>query len=591
MNRVFGIRTTIIGTGVILIIRLFFIQVANDKYLKAAEDNIVQKQINYPYRGLISDRNDSLIVFNAPVFDLMAVPREVSYQDTAELENILHIPVDSLTSLLGAAPVPHFPVTVLPELDPGQIAEFQEDLVDFPGFQLRPRTIRGYSEEVMPHVLGYIGEISQDELLKDSSLYYAGGDLIGIAGVEKTYESALRGTRGVTYALVDARGVKQGKFREGIYDTLSVPGKNIQLTIDISLQQYVERLMEGKKGSVVALDPATGEVLALVSVPNYRPSMLAGSSLGKNYAPLSKRENDPLFNRAIQASYPPGSMFKTIQALIAMQEGVVRPDQNIYCPGGLIGDLAPPGKYDVKRAITLSSNNYFFTVFRKVVLQDEDPNIYEDSRIGLERWRDYVTAFGLGKKLGIDLPNEASGFVPDTDYYDNIYGERRWKFSNVYSLSIGQGELQVTPLQMANLGALLANRGHYFTPHILKSIADHPVTSWEKKQIPIDSIYFEHVIGGMEQVVAAGSGRRAFIPDIAVCGKTSTVENAGEDHSGFMGFAPKHQPRIAVAVYVENAGWGGRAAASTASLIMEKYLTGKVKRIYLEDYVLNGNFL
>jgi penicillin-binding protein 2 len=323
--------------------------------------------------------------------------------------------------------------------------------------------------------------------------------------------------------------------------------------------------------------------------------MLSGREFSENFQKLSSDTLVPLFNRPIMAMYPPGSMFKTIQALVALQENVIDKDELIYSDGRLIGDLAPIGYYDVEEAITYSSNNYFFKVFRRIINQGEDPSPYIDARFGLEKWRSYVVNFGLGVTLDIDIPNPKSGYVPTVEYYDRVYGQNRWKFSNIYSLSIGQGETLVTPLQMANLAAIIANKGYYFTPHIIKSIDEqgNPDPKYLiKNEIGIDSIHFTPVINGMQEVVRSGSGRRAYMPKIAVCGKTSTVENPhGEDHSGFMGFAPKEDPQIAIAVYVENAGWGGRAAASISSLVIEKYLTGEVKRKWLEDFVLKGDFL
>jgi penicillin-binding protein 2 len=395
--------------------------------------------------------------------------------------------------------------------------------------------------------------------------------------------------------MVNVRGVEKGSFKNGQNDTLSVPGLDLVSTVDLDIQQYAEKLLDGKVGSLVALEPSSGEVLSIVSAPFYDPNMLSGREFSKNFKILSSDTLVPLFNRPIMAMYPPGSMFKTVQSLIALQEEVLNPEELIYSDGRLIGDLAPNGYYDLPEAIQYSSNNYFYRVFRRIINRGESPNPYIDARNGLAIWRDYVSRFGLGEALEIDLPNPKSGYVPSVAYYDRIYGENRWKFSNIYSLSIGQGETLVTPLQMANLAAIIANRGFYYIPHIIKSIGDtgSPDSIYMVTQYAgLASVHFSPVIEGMERVSRQGSGRRAYLPDIAVIGKTSTVENPhGPDHSGFMAFAPKEDPRIAVAVYVENSGWGGRAAASIASLVMEKYLTGNVKRKWLEDYVLKGEFL
>ncbi len=332
----------------------------------------------------------------------------------------------------------------------------------------------------------------------------------------------------------------------------------------------------------------------MVSGPTYEPTKLSGRLFSKNFAEISKDTLNPLFNRPIMAMYPPGSIFKIVQALIALEEGVINPDDFIYLDGSYIGDHAPPGRYNLHKAIVLSSNNYFFRTFRKIINQDLDPNTFIDSRLGLEKWRKHVGNFGLGSPLKVDIPNEKGGFMPGPEYYDQLYGRNRWKFSTIASLSIGQGEMLLSPLQMANLAAIMANRGFYYKPHIIKEIGDsgEPLPEYkEKHHTGIDPEHFDYVVDAMEDVVI-GTAWRAVIPEVSLCGKTGTAENPhGEDHSVFMAFAPKDDPKIAISVYVENAGWGGRAAASTASLIIEKYLKQNVQRIWLEEYVLKGDFL
>ena len=591
-SRSFVIKALVILAGIGLSFRLFYIQLLDPDYERAAENNIVQKITEYPYRGLLRDRHDSLLVYNTPVFDLMAIPDQVEIPDTSRFLSLLQISDEEFNDRMTKAKEFSYKLAsvLVSQLPNEHFASIQGELIHYEGFFVQPRTVREYSYPGLAHLLGYVGEISPPKLKSDTTGYYQGGDYIGITGIEKEYENDLRGDRGVSYRMVDARRVVKGKFRNGEFDTLPQPGKDVQLTIDTELQQYAENLMEGKVGSVVAIDPKTGEILALVSSPDYSPSLLSGKKISTNYGPLEQDSLKPLFNRALQAMYPPGSMFKTVQSLVALQEGIIAPTQKIFCEGNLIGDLASPGKYDIRRGITYSSNNFFFILFRRTMLQRKDPNTFVDSRIGLTNWRSYVTKFGLGDRLGVDLPNEVPGFVPTLDYYDKIYGTRRWKFSNIYSLSIGQGELLVSPLQMANLGALLGNRGHYFTPHIVKRIGERSQIKAERHETGIDSAHYEEVLAGMQQVVSIGSGRRAYVKGLDICGKTSTVENPGNDHSGFMGFAPKDDPKIAVAVYVENAGWGARAAAATAGLVIEKYLTGEVKRKYMEAYVLKGKF-
>ena len=592
-SRVIIIRGIIVVIVLILSLRLFSIQILDKSYKQAAQNNIIHKIIEYPYRGLIYDRNGKLLTHNIPVFDILVIPKEVELADSAEICDLFNINHRQYLEKLDKAE--RFS-SILPSIFLGKVpneefAAIQDQLINYSGFTVQPRTVRGYDHSSLANVLGYVGEIDRRQLNRDTTGYYKSGDNIGITGIEKEYEKQLRGKRGVRFETVNVQGIVMGPFRDGEFDSLPVPGLDLQLTIDLELQKYAEKLMEGKIGSLVALEPSTGEVLAFVSAPSYDPNKLSGRDYSINYSEIQSDTLKPLFNRPIQAKYPPGSMFKTIQALIALQENKINPREKIYSDGTLIGDLAPNGYYDVKKAITYSSNNYFFKVFRRVIQQGFESSAFIDSRIGYERWRNYVLNFGLGQPLGIDLPNESSGLVPGISYYDRYYGVNRWKFSNIYSLSIGQGELLVTPLQMANLGCILANRGHYIQPHIVKKISKEPYEDFERKDVGIDDEHFNAVIEGMEQVVMMGSGRRAYNQDIAICGKTSTVENPhGEDHSGFMAFAPKEDPKIAVAVYVENAGWGGRAAASTAGLIIEKYINKEIKRTWLEDYVLAGDF-
>lgn len=593
-NRTFIIQGIIVLIGLIFSIRLFSIQVLEDEYKLAAENNIIQKIVDYPFRGLIYDRRGELLVYNTPVYDLMIVPKEVDLADSTALMKLLDIDHKSFSakyqkakrysSILASKFMEQIPNDVF--------AQIQDQLVMFSGFYVLPRTVRGYKQNILANTLGYVAEVDRRELNRDSTNYYKSGDYIGKTGIEKQHENRLRGKRGIRYKIVNVQGVVKGEFRDGQYDTASIPGKSIQLTIDTELQAYAEKLLEGKVASLVAIDPKTGEILAMVSKPSYDPGLLSGRGLSEYYQTLVTDSLKPLYNRPLQATYPPGSMFKTILSLIAMQEGVLGPTEKIMSDGSLIGDHAPPGLYDVERAIMLSSNNYFYKVFKRVIEQGDNPSRYLDSRIGLDKWTTHVNNFGLGHKLGVDIPNEGSGLVPNIEYYDKWIGVNQWAFSNIYSLSIGQGELLVTPLQMANLGAILANKGHFFTPHIVKSIDGVDEIHANRNETGIDSVYFPVVINGMELVVSSGSGRRAYIPDLPICGKTSTVENPhGMDHSGFMAFAPKDNPQIAIAVYVENAGWGGRAAGSTASLVIEKYIKGEISRPWVEDFVLKGDFL
>ena len=591
-SRILGIKFFVIITISVLSMRLFSIQIMDTDYQEIANRNVIQKGIEYPYRGLIFDRNGKLLLYNDPVFDLMITPKNVDLSDSLLIKKLLFITQREFDQayLKATSFSRHLPSIFYKQLSNEKFAAFQDRMRDLEGFNINSRTTRGYAEIGLANILGYVGEVTQNQLNMDTTGYYKSGDNIGITGIEKTYERSIRGLRGVKYRNVDVQGINMGSFENGAYDTLPQPGQNLVLTIDGALQKYAERLMEGKIGSLVAIDPSSGEILALVSAPSYDPSLLSGRGFSQNFGTIQRDSLKPLFNRPLQAMYPPGSMFKTIQALIALEQDQVQADEIITVNGKLIGDHAPLGKYDMQRAITKSSNNYFFKVFRRVIQQGEHLSPFIDSRMGYNKWRDYVLQFGFGKILDIDLPNEKAGFVPSLEFYDQIYGKERWKFSNIYSLSIGQGELLVTPLQMANLGVILANRGHYFTPHLVRKVGAERLDFSQKSSIEIDTGHFESILEGMQALVSV-PGSRAYIPGLVFCGKTSTVENPqGLDHSGFMGFAPRNNPKIAIAVYVENAGWGARAALSTASLAIEKYLNGSVKKKWLENYVLKGDF-
>ena len=593
MERSLAIRILIIVTAITFAIRLFYIQLIEEDYKIAAENNVVQKTIEYPYRGLVYDSNDSLVVYNSPVYDLMVVPKEAEVKDTAAFCQLLGITKEELTQRFEKA---ESYSSILASKFQGQLADtlfakVQDQLINYPGFYVLPRTIRSYNTKSMANILGYVGEVSRRFLNRDTTNYYRQGDYIGIGGIEKEYEERLRGKRGVSYKIVNVQGLIKDVYRDGEFDTVPKSGENVHLTIDLELQQYAEKLMEDKVGSVVAIEPKTGRILAFVSAPTYDPQLLSGTNLSKYFPELNANEEKPLFNRPLQAMYPPGSMFKTVQGIIAMHEGVVKADEIIRTDGSNIGDLAPPGPYWMEKGIQKSSNNYFYLVMRRVVEQGVKESQFLDSRIGFEKWRNYVMEFGLGKKLEIDLPNEKTGNVPSIEYYDRVYGMERWKYSNIASLSIGQGELLVTPLQMANLAAILANRGYYITPHLVDRIEDWPNPNIDKVILPFDAVHYEIVVNGMAKVVSDGSGIRAYMEGLGLAGKTSTVQNPhGEDHSGFMGFAPLDDPKIAVAAYVENAGQGGRAAAPVASLLAEFYIFGKVSRPWLEDWVLNEGY-
>ncbi len=595
-GRKYIIQGSFILVGLIFIIKLFYLQVTDSTYAKAAENNIILPVIEYPYRGLIYDRNKKLLVYNTPQYDIDVVPNEVNVKDTLAFCQIFGITKEEFESKIDQAKAYSYvkPSIFLKQVTNLEFAAQQNHIIDYPGFQIRARTVRAYTEPVLANAFGFIGEISKEELERDTMGYYKQGDHMGKSGIESSYEQYLRGKRGIRYKIKNVRGVEKGSFQDGKWDTLAVAGENLFSTIDLDLQLYAEKLLDGKVGSIVAIEPSSGEILTIVSRPSYDPGYFTGRKFSEKFAEVVSDTSKPLFNRPIMAMYPPGSTFKTLQALIGLQEKVLNPDESIYLDGSLIGDHAPPGYYNLSKAIKISSNNYFFRAFRRIINQNLDDNTFIDSRLGLDEWRKHLENFGLGKPLGIDIPNEKGGFIPGSDYYDNIYGRNRWKFSTIASLSIGQGEMLLNPMQMANLAVILANRGYFYSPHIIKEIEGkpgHDPTYSIKRYSGIDSAHFPLVIDAMEEALR-GTAWRAIIPGIPICGKTGTAENPhGEDHSVFMAFAPKDEPKIAISVYVENSGWGGRSAASTASLIIEKYLKGEVSKKWLEDYVLKGDFL
>lgn len=583
--------------GLIFLIRLFNVQIINDKYKIDSDQNVLREVIQYPARGLIYDRNGILLVYNEAAYDLMVVPKQVKEMDTLAFCDLLGITIEDFrTKFYKARDYSRYKSSVFEkEISSKEYAKIQEKLFEYPGFYAQTRTLRKYPRESAAHVLGYIGEVDQQIIDNDS--YYKSGDYIGKSGIELSYESLLRGKRGVKRVLVDVHNREKGSYLDGELDTMAVTGSTIYLSIDAVIQEYGERLMQNKRGSIVAIEPSTGEILALVSAPAYNPNLLVGRDVKKNYPVLSSDEVKPLFNRALMASYPPGSTFKTVQALIGMQDGVITENSGFPCIKSNVGCHVHPSAGNVTESIKMSCNPYYFSVFRKILLQGKSTSLFKDSEIGLAKWSKQVKKFGLGERLETDLPSIKKGFIPDVAFYDKWYGKGRWAFSTIYSLSIGQGEIGVVPLQMANLSAILSNRGYYYTPHLLKRIEKTdtiPKIYRVKHDVGIDKPYFNPVIEGMLKVVyeAGGTARQARIDSIEVCGKTGTAQNPhGEDHSIFIAFAPKDNPKIAIAVYVENAGFGGTWAAPIASLIMEKYLKGSIKDTIKENRILNANLM
>lgn len=594
-----GIFTTV---AVILLLKCLQIQVISSS--KQARNGGVKKETIYASRGTISDRNGKLLVNNNAIYDLWVTYNQVEGAniDTMKLCNLLNITVEKFEKNLNKnwrsnRYRKYKPFVFLRTISPEMFARFQESMYEFPGFFVELRNVRGYSYPVGAHVLGYIGEVNQKQIERDR--YYTSGDYIGISGIELSYEKELRGKRGSHYILKDKFGITRGSYRNGERDTMALSGYDLVSSLDLDLQEYGEKLMGNKRGSIVAIEPATGEILAFVSAPSYDPNLLTiNRKRGEEYMKLLKDRTRPLFNRAISAQYPPGSIFKPILSLIALQEGVITPNRGVGCGGAYVYRGLRVGCHrhgsagNVAQAIQHSCNAYFCQIFRETI----DKNGFSKVDKGLDTLVMHLETFGMGKPLGIDLPHEKAGNMPTTAYYNKLYREGAWKSPTIISMGIGQGELLVTPLQMANFTAIIANRGWYYTPHLTKEFKNSetliPEKFRTKNYTMVEARHFEPVVKGMEDVVLAGTARVARIPGIEVCGKTGTAENPhGADHSVFIAFAPKNNPTIAIAVFVENGGYGGRHAAPIASLMIEQYLNDEIKRESLEKRMLNSNLL
>jgi len=595
------VQIVIVLVGIIFLIKLFSIQILDKRYAQMAEGNAILRQVEYPFRGLIYDRNNKLIVYNTPEYDVEVITKEIRSFDSARFCEAFQMSMVDLRARFREMKArkeysPYKPTLFIDQLSNTDFARVQDRLDEFPGFYIQARTTRAYSSASLANALGYVSEINKDQLSNDKSGIYRQGDYIGQSGIEAYYEAQLRGKRGVRFKLRDVKGIEKGSFNEGKYDTLSVPGQNLITGIDIDLQQYGEFLMKGKAGSIVAIEPSSGEILSLISGPSYDPTLLTGKNYSSNFKLINSDSLKPLFNRPLMAQYRPGSIFKIAQAMTALQEGVISPETRIRCDRSIIGCHGAHSNEDLRGAIANSCNPYFYTVLRRMLNQGASKDPYEDTRIGLAEWNKHITSFGFGSPLGIDLPNEKNGLIPTPAYYDRAYRNRPWKFSNIYSIAIGEGENLVVPIQMANFAATIANRGYYYIPHLVKAIGEdgQPLPKYsERHYTSIDSAYFGIAVDAMQKVVEEGTGQyRARLADVIVCGKTGTVENAPPlfDHSVFIAFAPRDNPKIAISVYVEDAGQGARAAASIASLMIEKYLFGKTKRPHIEQYVLNNKF-
>ena len=595
----------IIFSSIVFIIRLCWVQLIDINDVKLSNKNSVEKKYNFPERGYIFDRNDKLVVGNELFYDLMLVPDELKSIDTLEFCRILKISKKTfIDKIKKAKNYSNFKASVfISQISKNDYAIIQEKLWKYKGFSVRKKSNRNYMLNSASNILGYISEVNDYEV-RDNS-YYESGELIGRQGIEKSYEKKLRGLKGVSYFEKDNFNRTTGSYKEGIYDTLYKPAKNINLTIDSNLQVYGDSLMINKFGSIIAIEPESGEILSLINAPNFDPNLLIGRERSKNYLKL---KNDtigkPLFDRGLQGMYPPGSTFKLINGLTALQENIINPHTKLLCNSGhfysknrFMKCHCKPGTYnDLNTAIYNSCNTYFATIYKKIL--EKKP----DSKQGINNWKSHVNSFGLGNYLGYDHPLGQPGLIPDSKYYDNWYPNNSWRAATTISNGIGQGEILTTPIQLGNIAAAIANRGWYITPHFVKKISNDSIELKyrEKKYSSVDSVHFEKIIQGMYDVIEKGTAQNSKIQGIEVVGKTGTAENFIKinglrkqltDHSIFIGFAPKKNPKIAIAVFIENGYWGTRWAAPIASLMMEKYLNKNINRKYLEKYILKGNIM
>lgn len=583
-NRRFVVGGVAIAIVLVYIVRLFFLQLMSDDYKKNADSNAFLKKIEYPSRGVITDRNGKLLVYNQPAYDIMVVTREARGRtDTTELCQALGITreffverMEKIKRTPGYSPFTQ--QMFMSQLSDKEFSMFQEKIYRFPGFYIQRRSIRQYQYPYAAHVLGDMAEVSPADIEEDD--YYQPGDYIGKLGVERSYEQKLRGEKGIQILLRDAHGRVQGSYQNGAFDRRPVAGKNLTLSIDLELQALGERLMEGKIGSIVAIEPSTGEVLCMVSSPTYDPRIMVGRQRSKNHSMLVRDSWKPLLNRSIMGLYPPGSTFKTTQALTFLNEGIISPGTSFPCNHGFnfrglhVGCHGHGSPLPLVDAITTSCNGYFCWGLYYMIGNKKK---YGSVQNAMNRWRDYMVSMGFGYRLGIDLPGEKRGLIPNADFYDEAY-RKSWNGLTVISISIGQGEVNATPLQIANLGATIANRGYYYVPHVVKRIEGEALdTIYTRRRYTMAGRKaYETVVAGMRGAVIKGTCRSANRPDYEVCGKTGTAQNRGHDHSVFMGFAPKDNPKIAIAVYVENGGWGADYGVPLGSLMMEQYINGKL---------------
>lgn len=603
--------------GIIFSARLFYMQVIDDKWIERAAE-VSQRKIEIkPPRGILYDRNGEKIVANKTYYNLMFVEDDIEDLDTVAFAELVGMHPDSIevrfeeirksldrktrSRTTGEDTIvndyrSYLPYAFIRELSADEIAKIAIDLNSYPGFFEEPISMRDYPYPNGGNIFGYLNEIRPHELNADRNFYNV-GDFIGRAGLERYYEKELRGQKGTRFILSSARGKIVDNFADGKMDTTAIQGPSLYLGIDIELQAYGELLMQNKIGAVVAIEPSTGEIIAMVSAPSYDPNLMVGSrNIRKNYQILYEDTLKPFYPRPLAAEYPPGSIFKTVQALIGLQEEVITENTSFPCNKSLVGCHNHPTAQNIQQAIQFSCNPYFYYETKRIIQQGKDPSIFKDAAKGLAIWEEYMHSFGLGVKPETDIYGLRGGVIPNVAYYNRWYGEYRWAFSTIRSNSIGQGEVKVTPLQMANLAAIMANRGYYYEPHLVSSIGnDGPLPKFTvKKKTMVNRKHYDAIVEGMRRVVnePGGTARRARLKDIVVAGKTGTAQNPhGEDHSVFMAFAPLDKPKIAIAVFVENGGFGGTWAAPIASLMIEKYLTGEITDERKEKRILEGDFI
>lgn len=576
--------------GIVFLGRLFYIQVIDKTYRISAENNVLRYLVQYPARGLMYDRNGKIIVYNEAVYDLMVIPRQVKTIDTNEFCHLLNITHDEFEKKIKRA---RRYSSYKPSLFEKQITKetygyLEEKLFRYSGFFVQPRTLRGYPYSNAAHTLGYVGEVGVRQLNRDN--YYSSGDYYGVTGLEHTYEKELRGKKGVKIVKVDVYNRVQGSFENGHYDTTAVSGSDLHTTLDIDLQTYGEQLMQNKRGSLVAIEPATGEILAFISSPTYDPNLLVGRIRGKNYLQLSKDSLKPLLNRGMMGQYPPGSTFKPVNALIGLQEHAITPYTQFSCAGTQARPIRCSHNHEsplrLNQAIEQSCNPYFWNLFNTLFSQ------HKNASQAYDLWFNHVRSMGMGEKFNTDLGYELSGNIPSHRIYDKIY-KGKWNALTIRSLSIGQGEILVTPIQLANTTAIIANRGYYIPPHFVTQIGDS-IHRYIQVNSTILPQHFEPVVDGMARVFDSdhGTGRYYRLDSISMCGKTGTAENPhGEDHSIFIAFAPRNNPKIAICAIIENGGFGSRWAVPITSLMIEKYINGTVKRTTLQERMFNGNLI